>query len=48
MVMSLANDGVSIFHVHEHYEGRVNGQFVVSGDTEYEVYEDLVEMGYLK
>ena len=39
---------VDIIHVHEHYEGHVDGKFVVSGDTWNEVYKDLLEMGYLK
>lgn len=41
-------DRVDILHVHEHYEGRVNGQVVVSGDTWNEVFHDLVEMGYIE
>ena len=47
-VMWHADNGVVIVHVQEHYEGQVNGQFVVSGDTWNEVYRDLLEMGYLK
>lgn len=39
---------VNIVYVNEHYEGYVNGRFVVSGDTWNEVYNDLVEMGYVK
>ena len=31
-----------------HYEGRVNGKFVVSGDTWNEVKNELSEMGYYK
>lgn len=46
--MSHKGERVDIIHVHEHYEGRVNGEFVVSGDTWNEVYRDLTEMGYLK
>lgn len=37
---------MDIIKVHEHYEGRVDGKFVVSGDTWNEVYKDLVEMEY--
>lgn len=39
---------VEIIRAREHYEGRVNGQFVVSGDSYTEVYNDLKEMGYLR
>jgi len=35
---------IEIRHVHEHYEGYVNGEFVVSGDTYHEVEKDLEEM----
>lgn len=35
---------IEIRHVREHYEGYVNGQFVVSGDTYHEVEKDLEEM----
>lgn len=35
---------IEIRHVREHYEGYVNGEFVVSGDTYYEVEKDLEEM----
>ena len=39
---------VDIIQVRSHYEGLVNGQFVVSGDTWNEVYKDLQEMRYLR
>lgn len=39
---------VDIVSVGGHYEGRVNGQFVVSGDTRNEVKNELSEMGYYK
>lgn len=39
---------VDIINVREHYEGRVDDKFVVSGDTYNEVYHDLEEMGYIK
>ena len=48
MVTSQSDERVNIIHVHEHYEGRVDGQFVVSGDTWNEVYKELEEMEYLK
>lgn len=38
---------VEIRSVYGHYEGRVNGQFVVSGDSYNEIYNELKEMGYL-
>lgn len=38
---------VEIINVRGHYEGLVSGQFVVSGDSYTEVYDDLKEMGYL-
>ena len=47
-VMLQDDNSVEIIHTHEHYEGWVNGQFVVSGDTWNEVCKDLLEMGYLK
>lgn len=47
MILQRTNS-VEIIHVDNHYEGRVCGKFVVSGDTWDEVYNDLVEMGYLK
>lgn len=37
---------VEIIHVREHWEGYVDGEFVVSGDTYSEVYTDLLEAGY--
>ena len=46
--MLQGDERVDIIHVHEHYEGLVDGQFVVSGDTWNEVYKNLEEMGYLK
>lgn len=42
------DERVDIIHVQEHYEGLIDGQFVVSGDTWNEVYNDLLEMGYMK
>lgn len=47
-MMLQGDESVDIIHVHEHYEGQVNGEFVVAGDTWNEVYQDLLEMGYLK
>lgn len=47
-MMLHGNDGVDIVPVDGHYEGHVDGQFVTSGDTWKEVYNDLMEMGYLK
>lgn len=38
---------IEIRHVMEHYEAFVNGQFVVSGDTFNEVFEELRKMGYV-
>lgn len=48
MAMLQEGEGVVIIPVSGHYEGHVHGQFVVSGDTRNEVYNDLLEMGYLK
>lgn len=48
MVMLQGDDSIDIRPVHGHYEGYVNEQFVVSGDTWNEVYDDLLEMGYLR
>ena len=39
---------LEIVSVRGHYEGRVGGQFIVSGDSYTEVYNDLKEMGYLR
>lgn len=39
-------ENIEIVHVRGHYEGRVNGKFVVSGDTWNEVKNELSEMGY--
>lgn len=47
-VMLQGDERIDIVCVHGHYEGHVDGEFVVSGDTWNEVYNDLVEMGYLK
>jgi hypothetical protein len=46
--MLQGDERVDIVHVYDHYEGRVDGEFVVSGYTWNEVYNDLVEMGYMK
>lgn len=35
---------IEIRHVSDHYEGYVDGEFVVSGDTYHEVEKDLEEM----
>ena len=48
MAMLQGDDRIDIILEHGHYEGRVDGQFVVSGDSWNEVYNDLIEMGYLK
>ena len=47
--MSMVCNGrkVDIIYVREYFAGYVDGEFVVSGDTWTEVYDDLVEMGYL-
>lgn len=47
MVTSCGDERVDIVCSEGHYEGRVNGEFVVSGDTYNEVYCDLEEMGYV-
>lgn len=47
-MMLQGDERVDIICVQGHYEGRVDGEFVVSGDTWNEVYHDLEEMGYLK
>lgn len=39
---------VEIISIRGHYEGRVGGKLVVSGDSYNEVYNDLEEMGYLR
>ena len=39
---------VEIISVRGHYEGRVGGDIVVTGDSYAEVYNDLQEMGYLR
>ena len=39
---------LEIVNVNGHYEGRVGGQFVVSGDSYTEVYKELVQLGYLR
>ena len=44
MAMLQGDNRVSITSVNGHYEGRIDGQFVVSGDTWNEVYNDLNEM----
>ena len=47
--MMLQGDiGVDIIRVKEHYEGYVNGRFIVSGDTYNEVRKYLLEMGYIQ
>ena len=43
-MMSQERKRVVILNVNGHYEGYVNGEFVVSGDTWTEVYIDLLEM----
>lgn len=45
--MVQGNERVDIRYSYGHYEGYVDGEFVVSGDTWNEVYNDLLEMGYL-
>ena len=39
---------IEIISTRGHYEGRVSGKFVVSGDSYTEVYNELKEMGYLR
>lgn len=46
--MLQGDERVDIISVNGHYEGQVDGIFVVSGDTWTEVYKDLLEMEYLK
>ena len=46
-MMLQGNEIIDIVHANDHYEGLVDGYFVVSGDTWNEVYYDLVEMGYM-
>ena len=41
------DDQIEIIQVCGHYEGRVNGKFIVSGDTWTEVKNELSEMRYL-
>lgn len=48
MMKLQAYEEANILHIGDHYEGRVNGRAVVSGDTWNEVYQDLIEMGYIK
>lgn len=48
MAMLQGDESIDIICVNGHYEGYVSGQFVVSGDTWNEVYNDLLEMRYLK
>lgn len=47
-MISQRDERVDIICVHGHYEGHVNGKFVVSGDTWNEVHKDLLEMGYVQ
>ena len=46
-MMLHGDERVDIICSQGHYEGHVDGEFVVSGDTWNEVYRDLVEMGIL-
>lgn len=46
MAKSQFVEKVDIIQVGGHYEGLVNGRFVVSGDNRNEVENDLSEMGY--
>jgi hypothetical protein len=48
MVILQEDNVVNITRKGGHYEGCVNGKFIVSGDTWKEVYTDLLEMGYLR
>ena len=48
MAMWQCDKESDIVCVHGHYEGYVDGEFAVSGDTWNEVYKDLSEMRYLK
>lgn len=48
MAMLQGDDRIDIRCTRGHYEAYVDEQFVVSGDTWTEVYNDLLEMGYLK
>lgn len=48
MEMLQENKRVDIIETWGHYEGRVDGEFIVSGDTWNEVHNDLLEMGYVE
>lgn len=48
MAMLQGDKRFDILSVNGHYEGHVNGEFVVAGDTWNEVFSDLIEMGYIK
>lgn len=48
MEKSQSDKIVEIIQVCGHYEGRVNGEFVVSGDTWNEVENELLEMEHLR
>ena len=41
-------NSIDVRYVNGHYEAYVDGKWVVSGDTETEVYNSLREMGYTK
>lgn len=40
--------GIEIRYVHGHFEAYVDGKWILSGDTREEVYNALLEMGYVK
>ena len=41
-------ENVHVKHVNGHYEAYRDRQFIVSGDTLKEIYEDLKELEYLR
>lgn len=48
MEMLLDDDDIIITSVKDHYEAYLHGEFVVSGDTWNEVYNEIKEMRYLR
>lgn len=48
MEMLHGDDRIDIRPFRGHYIGVVKGKIVVCGDTWNEVYQDLLEMGYLE
>lgn len=48
MAMLQGDEEIEIICINGHYEGYVCNEFVASGDTWNEVYNDLSEMRYLR